>query len=295
MSVAQRFDQTPAAGRTGGAVGGRAARWVRRYAALIRAAWLVDLQYRADIVLWLLWGVTEPAIALGLWWSIAGAEGGVDLEGYTRATFAQYFFAVTLVNQLTQAWDAWYIDRWIAEGEMNYRLARPVGPVHEAVADNIAYKARTGTVALALWLLAAALWPAVRVPLEPTDWLLAALAIVLGAAIRFFSGYTIGLLAFWTTRATSLFELQMAVGMFLSGQIAPLDLLPHRVAAVANLLWFPYAIAFPVALLTGFGPDTSPAGIVRGFAGQIVWLVLWWLAYRIVWRRGVVHYGAVGG
>src|SRR6185312_14255570 len=34
--------------------------WARRYAAFIRAGWMVDVQYRADIALWLLWGVTEP-------------------------------------------------------------------------------------------------------------------------------------------------------------------------------------------------------------------------------------------
>ena len=33
---------------------------------MIRNAWLVDLQYRAVIFLWMLWGVTEPAIALGI-------------------------------------------------------------------------------------------------------------------------------------------------------------------------------------------------------------------------------------
>ena len=57
--------------------------WVRRYGALIRNAWLVDLQYRASIVLWLLWGVTEPAIALGIWWAIAGSGTG---GGYARAS-----------------------------------------------------------------------------------------------------------------------------------------------------------------------------------------------------------------
>ncbi|PYP46983.1 MAG: ABC transporter permease, partial [Gemmatimonadetes bacterium] len=77
---------------------------IRRYAALIRNAWLVDLQYRASIVLWLLWGVTEPAIALGIWWAIAG-EG--QIAGYARADFARYFFAVMLINQLTIAWDSW--------------------------------------------------------------------------------------------------------------------------------------------------------------------------------------------
>lgn len=32
-----------------------AAGWARAYAALIRNAWLVDLQYRASIGLWMLW------------------------------------------------------------------------------------------------------------------------------------------------------------------------------------------------------------------------------------------------
>src|SRR5207244_3792385 len=108
---------------------------IRRYAALIRNAWLVDLQYRASIVLWLLWGVTEPAIALGIWWAIAG-DG--QIAGYARADFARYFFAVMLINQLTIAWDSWYLDRWIRDGELNFRLARPLHPAHEAVAENTA-------------------------------------------------------------------------------------------------------------------------------------------------------------
>src|SRR5262249_16494385 len=58
------------------------AAWARRYGALIRNAWLIDLQYRASILLWVLWGVTEPAIALGIWWAIAGAG---DIDGYARA------------------------------------------------------------------------------------------------------------------------------------------------------------------------------------------------------------------
>src|SRR3989449_10589472 len=50
--------------RRGGGGGGMNV-WLRRYAALVRSAWLVDLQYRAAIAIWMLWNVTEPAIALG--------------------------------------------------------------------------------------------------------------------------------------------------------------------------------------------------------------------------------------
>ncbi|HEX6537005.1 MAG TPA: ABC-2 family transporter protein [Gemmatimonadaceae bacterium] len=264
--------------------------WRHRYAALIRSAWLVDLQYRAAIGIWLLWGIMEPLISLGIWWSIAGRG---SVQGWGRDDFARYFFGVTLVNQLTLAWDAWHIDRWIREGELNYRLTRPVAPVHEAVADNLAYKARTGGIVLIAWLVVAAAWPAVRIDVAPGRWALAAIAIVLAAGIRFLSGFAIGLLAFWTTRVSALMELQFGLSLFLSGRIAPLALLPPVVGTVAAWLWFPYMLAFPVELLTG--DIVGPTAIARGFAGQLAWLLLWWLAYRLVWRKGLSRYGAVGG
>ena len=264
--------------------------WTRAYAALIRNAWLVDLQYRAAIGLWLLWGVTEPAIALGIWWAIAG---GGSVAGYARADFARYFFALMLVNQLTIAWDSWYLDRWIREGELNFRLARPLNPVHEAIADNVAYKARSGVVILAVWLLAAAVWPAVRMPFDPARWALTILAVLLAAMMRFFISFATGLLAFWTTRATAIMELHAGVSLFLAGRVAPLALLPPAVASVAGVFWFRSMLAFPVELLTGavHGADA----LLRGFAGQIVWLVLWFAAYRLAWNRGLRRYGAVGG
>ena len=263
--------------------------WLRRYGALLRAAWLQDLQYRASIVLWLLWGVTEPAVALGIWWAIA-ADGPV--QGYARADFARYFFALMLVNQLTIAWDSWYLDSWIREGELNFRLARPIHPAHEAVAENIAYKARTAGMILVVWLIVAAAWPAVRLPFGAGRWALTAAAVLLAAAMRFLISFATGLLAFWTTRATAIMELHAGISLFLSGRLAPLALLPPAVARVAAFLWFPYMLAFPVDLLTG---TVHGAAVVRGFVGQVVWLAVWLGAYRLAWTRGLRKYGAVGG
>ncbi len=264
--------------------------WARRYGALIRNAWLVDLQYRAAILLWVLWGVTEPGIALGIWWAIAGAG---DVAGYARADFARYFFAVMLVNQLTIAWDSWYLDRWIREGELNFRLARPLHPAHEATADNIAYKARSGTIILFVWLVTAAIWPAVRLPLDPARWALTALAVLLAAGLRFLISFTTGLLAFWTTRATAIMELHAGIAMFLAGRIAPLALLPPPIAHLATVLWFRPMLAFPVEVLTG--AVTGAPALLQGFAAQAVWLGIWYGACRLAWRRGLVRYGAVGG
>lgn len=198
-------------------------RWAVRYAALVRAGWLVDLQYRAAIAIWLLLGVAQPLVMLAIWWTVAG---GGPVGGFGRSEFARYYFAVMLVDQLTLAWDVWYIDRWIREGELNFKLVRPVAPIHEAVADNLAYKGKTALVVLVGWAVVAAFWPAVRLPLTAGRLLVAGLATVLAAGIRFLVSYVNGLLAFWTTRATAIAELHFGLSLFLAGRIAPLALLP---------------------------------------------------------------------
>lgn len=261
-----------------------------RYGALIRVAWLVDLQYRAAILIWLVLGVTQPMVMLAIWWSVAA---GGAVGGYGQADFARYFFALLMVEQLTVAWDIWYIDRWIREGELNTRLVRPISPIHEAIADNLAYKVRAVLTVVAVWAAAAVFWPAVRLPFDLLRWGAALPAVLLAGAIQFLVSYVCGLLAFWTTRATGVFELQYGLSLFLAGRIAPLALLPPAVAAVAGVLWFRYTLSFPVEVLTGSVATAGAYG--RGLAMQVAWLAAWSLAYRVVWRVGVKRYEGVGG
>jgi ABC-2 type transport system permease protein len=263
---------------------------VQRYWALFRSAWLVDLQYRPAIAIWLTLGLAQPLVTLAIWWSVAG-QGEVD--GYARGDFARYFFALMLVDQLTLAWDIWFVDRWIREGELNYRLVRPIDPIHEAIADNLAYKAGSATLLVVVWLVVAAFWPAVRLPVDPLRWLGAFVAVVLAGGIRFLVSYVHGLLAFWTTRASGLFELHFGLSLFLAGRIAPLAILPPLAATVASVLWFRSMLAFPVEVLTG--TVTTLEGYLWGLGGQLFWFGAWFGAYRLAWTRGLRRYEGVGG
>jgi ABC-2 type transport system permease protein len=250
----------------------------------------VDLQYRPAIAIWLALGLAQPLVMLAIWWSVAG-DGSV--AGYGRSDFARYFFALMLVDQLTLAWDIWYVDRWIREGELNYRLVRPLNPLHEAIADNLAYKAGSASLLVLVWVAVAAFWPAVRVPVEPLRWAGALVAVVLAGGIRFLVSYVHGLLAFWTTRASGLFELHHGVSLFLAGRIAPLAILPAAAATVASVLWFRSMLAFPVEVLTG--AVSTLDGYLEGVGMQLLWLAVWIGAYRLAWSRGVRRYGGVGG
>jgi len=264
--------------------------WGQRYWALVRSAWLVDLQYRPAILIWLLLGIAQPLVMLAIWWSVAG---GGEVAGYGRSDFARYFFALMLVDQLTLAWDIWYVDRWIREGELNYRLVRPVDPIHEAIADNLAYKVGTASSLVVVWGVVACFWPAVRVPLEPLRWLGALTAVALAAGIRFLVSYVHGLLAFWTTRASGLFELHYGISLFLAGRIAPLSLLPPLAVGAASVLWFRSMLAFPVEVLTGAVGTAHE--YAWGLGVQVAWLLIWYALFRLAWSRGLRRYEGAGG
>src|SRR2546429_9040162 len=88
-------------------------------------------------------------------------------------------------------------------------------------------------------------------------------------------------------------ELHAGVPLFLAGRLRPLALLPPAVAGVAGVLWFRSMLAFPVDLLTGAVQGTD--AILRGLGGQIAWLAVWILAYRVAWSRGIRKYGGGGG
>src|SRR2546430_6856812 len=100
-----------------------------------------------------------------------------------------------LANQISIAWVSCFLDVSFREGELNFRLARPLHPAHEAVAENIAYKARTAGMILVVWLVVSLAWPAGRLPLAPGRWALTAAALLLAPAMRFFIRFTPGLLA----------------------------------------------------------------------------------------------------
>ena len=214
----------------------------------------------------------------------------------TRARRSRsYFFGVALVNQATLSWDAWNIDRWIREGEMNYRLTRPVAPIHEAIADNVAYKGPTATIILIgvdhrRRLLAGGAHSVRARSLGARDHRDRARRrrSVFSMATRPGCSHS-GPRARRRSSSCS-----SALSLFLSGRIAPLSLLPPRVAHVAELSLVSVRALVPGARCSP-ARVTTTAQYARGFAGQLIWLAIWLLLYLLVWTRGRRHYGAVGG
>jgi ABC-2 type transport system permease protein len=256
--------------------------------ALVRGLWLSWMQYRSFFFLLAFGWMVPPLIYLAVWTTAAG-DGTIG--GMGRGEFVAYYLVLILVNQITYAQTNWTVGDLIRSGQMSRVLLRPIPAVYDALASEAAGK----VVYLAFDVpilagLALVLRPEMTVHLA--NGLAFLPALLLAWALRFFWGYSLALLAFWATRADALLGLQDALVMLLSGQVAPVALLPAVLRSATLLLPFRYMLSFPVEVLTG---QVSGQALAAGFAGQAIWLSVAVGATLILWRNGVRRYSAVGG
>jgi ABC-2 type transport system permease protein len=245
--------------------------------------------YRASLLIWMIGQVLEPLVYLIVWSIVSSASGG-SIGGYTTGQFAAYFILLMLVNQVTYTWIMYEFEYRIREGALSFALLKPVHPIHSDIADNISSKLITTPFML---LVAAGLTASFHPSFSPTFWAVALFfpALLLAFAVRFLLEWTLALSAFWTTRVGAVNQTYFVVMLFLSGQFAPLTLLPLPLQIIANVLPFRWLIAYPIDLLTG---RLAPSEAFIGLGAQAAWLIVSCFLFRMVWRAGVKIYSAVG-
>jgi ABC-2 type transport system permease protein len=246
-------------------------------------------QYRASLFIWMIGQVLEPLVYL-IVWSIVSQTSGGSVGGYTTGDFAAYFIVLMLVNQFTYTWIVYEFEYRVREGTLSFALLKPVHPIHSDIADNVSSKLITLPIMI---LIAAGLAVVFHASISLTPWAIALFipALLLAFVVRFLIEWTLALAAFWTTRVGAINQTYFVLMLFLSGQIAPLALLPSPVQVVAGILPFRWMIGFPVELLLG---RLTLVEALTGLGAQVAWLLAGFVLLRIVWRAGLRVYSAVG-
>jgi ABC-2 type transport system permease protein len=264
-------------------------RLVAIYHAYLKLAWLKQLQYRTELLIWLISRVLEPIIYLVVWTAVAHTNGGA-VEGLTTGDFAAYFIAEMLVTSATYTALMCEYEYRVRNGTLSRMLLQPVHPIHADLAECLAGKALTVLVLLPVaGFLVIAFRPTFH--LVPWSIFLFLPTLCLAFALRFVMEWVLAMAAFWTTRVMAVNSLYFGALLLFSGELAPLALLPMPMHTLALLLPFRWVVTFPIEMLLG---RLTPQDVVIGFAVLTFWLVCMVALFMQVWHVGVRRYAGVG-
>jgi len=262
---------------------------VRSLRRLVKINLIMSMEYRGDLVLFMLNNVAIPVVSLLVW--LAVADSGVSLP-LDRTQLVTYYLLLSIVSMFTFSWLAELLADDIRLGSLSPWLLRPAPILLSYLANNLSEKILKLVALLPMLVVVSLCFPGdFRLPLAPLNWLLFLLALPQAAALAFLIDVIIAALAFWVDDVRGLSRVRVLVATFLSGQVVPLALFPASLTGFLRLQPFRYTLSYPLEVLTG---QLSPSDLRLGFALQIGYLALGWLIYRWLWRRGLRSYAAVG-
>jgi len=252
--------------------------------------WAEQWQYRANLIMYLLYWLVSPIIYLAVWTSIANSKG--DVNGFTANDFITYYMTLLIVDQITSNIIIHTFAYKIQDGTLSGELIKPIHPMlTNALVNNIAFKGLTISGLIPIWILLFFVFKPDFSSVTLNGILLSIPAMLLGFFIGYLLSATITALAFWTTRVYSVHEFFYALILLFSGQFVPLALMPRIIQDIAQFLPFQFLIYFPIQLILG---NLSTTQITQGFVTAIIWLVISLTLFTWTWRNGVRRFSAVG-
>lgn len=264
--------------------------YIRLYATLGRTSVMEQFQYRTANYFYMIGMVVEPIIYLVVWSTIARQQGG-SIDGFTPGIFAAYYIVWTLVRNMNIVFTPFGWEQRIREGRLSSQLVRPMHPIHY----DLGFFAGWKVVVIVMWIpIAVALSLIFKPELNPTIAQVATFGVAIWGAylIRSLLLWMLGMITFWTTRISAIFEAFFAAELLLSGRLLPVALMPDWAQTVASFLPFESTFGFPITALVGPITDRE---LVVGLLRQLVWIAIGAVGVQIMWRRALRSYTAVNG
>ncbi len=256
---------------------------------------LLNLQYifahPGRSIVWVMIGLIEATIYLAFLRGVIQQHS--HLSSWTLSTVSAYYFLLIALGAFLMTHPEVQILRNDVElGQIDSKLLLPFSYYWQNFFNEIPYRIFQGAIGSIFFFGFFFLFGA---KIAYSSWLvsitLSIPIIILAYFISFTFKMIVGIIAFLTTDIRGLNELiEITIALF-SGSLLPLNLLPIILAKLAFALPFAYIIYYPLMAVLG---QLSVSLMMRVLIIQMVWLLFFWIAYTLLWKKVLKHF-ALGG
>ncbi len=247
--------------------------------------------YRGRSVVWFFISLFNPLILL-LFWYAALTSGTTTVSWSLSDVTAYYVLLIIAASFLDVHIEETVAVHDISEGGLNAYLVKPISYAVVKLCNELPYRILQGSFGIIVFFIIR-FGLGIQFPLVygVFEILSAVFMILCAFCVSFLFKMIVGLSAFWTTDYSGLAEMTGVLILLFGGFLIPLEFFPRFWQTVASFTPFPYSTYFPVLAVQGRIPLLEMWRII---GIQLGWILVLFLAYQGMWRRGVKLYTGVG-
>jgi len=249
-----------------------------------------NLEYRGQLFVWFLNEFVGLVSTIFIWTAIFRTNTSVGT--YNFQSIISYFILIPLIGAFTGVFVSDYFPRKIKNGEISSDIVKPYSVTGLIFVDTVSVKITQFTIKVPIYLVAGYLLANYfRLELYFTHLLEAMFVCIFSFLLHFFIDLAISYSAFWFQEVWSLGLLISVIITVFGGLAFPLDLVPEGVRTLFSFLPFRFIFYFPIKIAQGQVP---PEMILKEFFQMLVWIGVFFLLCRLLWKNGLKKYGAYG-
>lgn len=261
------------------------------YTKVIRFKFIKALQWRTEMVLWILLDIFPFIILLFIWQSIFAFS---LVQNTSLSELTIFYFMVIVVQGLTSTHFEEYRPEEIRLGKIDFFLIKPYNYLQEIILNDlagkllyiIAFAPIVTLLGFALWRLELSTLP----NLTGVHLFVLLCLLLLAYLMQLCFSILITLSAFWFDEASGLTHFKWLFISLFSGTLIPVALMPEWLQAVTNFFPLKFLFAVPIKLLQ---EQVLPT---QGDWGLLLCTIIALLfGIFFVWKRGVQKYCSAGG
>lgn len=214
-----------------------------------------------------------------------------DIAGLDFATTIQYLLLAQIFLPLGDLFMIFEMGYNLREGGIAHVLLRPLDFQISYYVQSLAKLGTDLILQIPLALVATFIFK-LAWPTDPQVWAAFIIAAILGRSVLFFFDFMLGCLTFYTTEVWGLGVLAFGMGLFFSGAIIPLAMLPEKLGALVYAFPFAQALYVPLSLLSGIQPVSAAPQL---WLIQLAWLVTLLIISRQVYKVALRKITIQGG
>lgn len=263
---------------------------MKKFCAYIKIGVIDGLEMRFQLLYWLYINMAPIVLMVIVWLAVYQKQD--TIKGYTLPMMITYYVVARFINRLISTYAEERIAKDIKDGQLNQYITRPIDYIVFKFGERIGIRAVNLIIVIPVYIAVALILRNYMVmPTTSINALFMTLNLIISQTSYVLLAVLLGMMAFFMVETHALFGIKDNVVNVISGYMFPLVLLPMPIQNILKYTPFEYYYHFPMQLYF----NQLPAGeIARGFVVQLAWLVVFYIAARVIWRYGTRNYEAIG-